>query len=107
MGKHRLDLLNNSISYFKEAVNYAQQESPDTNQWKFAIIHVVQALELAFKEYLRRIHPVFIFESIDKADKTVSLRTALGRLRNPHIGKLTISEGESPSLRTHSISVMN
>ncbi|TSD87557.1 hypothetical protein FFK22_017095 [Mycobacterium sp. KBS0706] len=91
---HRLDLITNSISYFREAVKYAQQEAPDTNHWKFAIIHVVQAMELAFKEYLRRIHPAFVFESIDKPDKALSLRGALARIRSPAIGKVAISEKE-------------
>lgn len=87
-----LNLLNNSISYFREAVSYAQKETADTNQWKFAILHVVQAMELAFKERLRRVHPVLIYENIDKQDKTVSLRAAINRLCNPRMGNLPISE---------------
>ncbi|HCJ74653.1 hypothetical protein [Agrobacterium pusense] len=95
---HRLDLLTNSISYFKEAVSYAQQDTADTNQWKFAILHVVQAMELAFKERLRRVHPVFIYESVDKPDKTVSMRAAITRLRNPMIGNLTISDADKSKI---------
>lgn len=89
-----LDLLNNSISYFREAVSYAQRDTTDTNQWKFAILHVVQAMELAFKERLRKVHPVFIYENIDKPDKTVSLRAAIARLGNSEIGNLSISEDD-------------
>ncbi|MER8536703.1 hypothetical protein NKH61_27820 [Mesorhizobium sp. M1005] len=95
---HNLDLLNNSISYFREAVNYAQRDGSETNQWKFAIVHVVQAMELAFKEYLRRIHPAFIWEAIDKPDKTVSMKVALARLRNPSIGKVAISNQEASKI---------
>ncbi len=95
---HRLDLLNNSISYFREAVSYAQQDSAETNHWKFAILHVVQAMELAFKERLRRIHPVFIYESVDKPDKTLSLRSALNRLRNPQIGNIPITDVEKSKI---------
>lgn len=91
---HRLDLLNNSVSYFREAVKYAQQDGNDTDQWKFVIVHVVQAMELAFKEYLRRIHPAFILESVDKPDKTISMAGALSRIRNPTIGALSITDGE-------------
>lgn len=91
---HRLDLLNNSISYFREAVAYAQQDPSETNHWKFAILHVVQAMELAFKERLRRVHPAFIYESVDKPDKTLSLRSALNRLRNPQIGNIPITDDE-------------
>jgi len=92
MHRHHLNLLSNSISFFKEAVAYAQKGSSDTNHWKFTIIHVVQAMELAFKEYLRRIHPIFIYESIDKADNTLSLRSALNRLRNPKIGNIPVGD---------------
>ncbi|MDO9078377.1 MAG: hypothetical protein Q7U72_13140 [Brevundimonas sp.] len=91
---HRLDLLNNSISYFREAVNHAQLNTDDTDQWKFAIVHVVQAMELAFKEYLRRIHPAFIWESVDRPERTISFKGALARLRNPQIGGVAISDGE-------------
>ena len=92
---HQLDLLNNSISYFREAVSYAQQDPIETNHWKFAIVHVVQAMELAFKERLRRIHPLFIYESVDKAERTLSLKGALGRLRNARIGNVPISDSDS------------
>jgi hypothetical protein len=95
---HKLDLLNNSLSYFREAVSYAQQENADTNQWKFAIVNVAQAMELAFKEYLRRIHPVFIHESIDRSEKTIGIRTALARLTNPAIGNLSITDTEKTKI---------
>jgi hypothetical protein len=41
---HRLDLLKNSISYFREAVSYGQQNPIETNHWKFAILHVGRVL---------------------------------------------------------------
>jgi len=95
---HRLDLLNNSISYFREAVSHAQQDPAETNDWKFAILHAVQAMELAFKERLRRIHPAFIYESVDKPDKTLSLRSALNRLRNPQIGNIPITGADKSKI---------
>lgn len=99
MGKtHRLDLLKNSISYFKEGVNYAQHAEQDTESWKFAIVHTVQSMELAFKEYLRRIHPAFIWESVDRPEKTISFKGALARLRNPQIGGLAISDSEKAKI---------
>ncbi len=91
---HKLDLINNSISYFREALAKAQVEDAGTDQWKFAIINVAQAMELAMKEFLRRIHPAFIYESVDKRERTVNVRTALNRMTDTEIGKLTISEAE-------------
>lgn len=97
-GQHKLNLLNNSISYFREAVSYAQPDEPDTNQWKFAIVNVVQAMELAFKERLRREHPVLIWESVDRQDKSVSMRAALSRLTDPLIGKIAIPQNDQTKI---------
>ena len=60
MAKLKLDLIN-STSYVREAVAYAQRDGVNETRWKFAIINVVQAMELAFKEKLRRIHPTLIY----------------------------------------------
>lgn len=95
---HSLNLLNNSISYFREAVDYAQRKTTDTQHWKFAITHTVQAMELAFKEFLRRKHPVLIWESVDRPGRSVSLGLAIERLRNPAIGNLTISDAEKKKI---------
>jgi hypothetical protein len=95
--KHELDLLNNSVSFFREAVKYAEKSEGDGSNWKFAIINLVQAMELALKEALRRIHPSFVYEDIDvaKPDKTVSITKAITRLKSHHIGGEAISEAES------------
>lgn len=90
-----LNLINNSISYFKEAVEYAQHDDRDEIRWKFAIVNVVQAMELAFKEKLRQIHPTFIYSSVDERKKTVSLTEALKRLIDPAIGAIKITESDS------------
>lgn len=92
MAKLKLNLIANSISYFGEAVAYAQRDELDDTRWKFAIINVVQAMELAFKEKLRRIHPTFIYSSVDKRTETVSLTEALKRLVDPAIGGLAVTE---------------
>jgi len=92
MAKLKLDLIKNSTSYFREAVAYAQRDGVNETRWKFAIINVVQAMELAFKEKLRRIHPTLIYLSVDERKETVSLTKALARLIDPAIGGLVIAE---------------
>lgn len=94
---HNLDLINNSISFFREAVSYAQRGKKDISQWKFANINLVQAMELALKEALSRIHSAFIYEDIDaeNPEKTVTIKQALNRLKLKHIGNLSVSESES------------
>lgn len=95
--EHTLNLLDNSISFFREAVSYAQRGRKDISQWKFATINLVQAMELSLKEALRRIHPAFIYEDVDieNPEKTVSIQRALHRLKLEHIGNFSISEKES------------
>lgn len=96
----KLDLVRNSISYFREAVAYAQRDELDETRWKFAIINVVQAMELAFKEKLRRIHPALIYNSVDERTETVSLTKALKRLVDPGIGGLVIAEKDPRKIET-------
>lgn len=93
---HSLDLSNNSISFFREAVSYAETGGADSSQWKFAVINLVQAMELALKEALRRIHPVFIYENIDSVQdpRTISISRAIERLRDERIGNYSISDAE-------------
>ena len=100
MPKLKLDLIKNSISYFREAVSYAQRDELDETRWKFAIINVVQAMELAFKEKLRRIHPALIYSSVDERTDTVSLKKALKRLVDPGIGGLVIAEKDPRKIET-------
>lgn len=100
MSKLKLDLIKNSISYFREAVAYAQRDELDETRWKFAIINVVQAMELAFKEKLRRIHPALIYSSVDERTDTVSLKKALNRLVDPGIGGLVIAEKDPRKIET-------
>lgn len=41
---------------------------------------------------------MFIYESVDKPDKTVSLRGAITRLRNPLIGNVSISDADKSKI---------
>jgi|GEM_PF-1055261 len=99
---HKLSLLTNSISFFREALRYTETDTHDPGKWKFAVINVVQAMELALKEALSRIHPAFIFEDIDnpKPNKTVSISKALARLRDERIGNFQISNQEVGQFKT-------
>lgn len=93
---HHLDLLQNSLSFFREAVACVQRDDEDGAHWKFAVVNLVQAMELALKAALERIHPVFILDNIDlpDSDKTFSVSKALKRLQSEHIGNCTISKKE-------------
>lgn len=77
---HKLTLLENSHSFMAEAVRYAISAREDIRRWPFAILNVVQATELSLKEFLRREHPLLIYENVDNPQNTVSLSKALPRI---------------------------
>lgn len=78
-----LTLVENARSFVVEALAKAVAAETDSAQWKFAILHVVQAIELSLKELLKQQHPVLIYRNVDKpGDFTVSLEGALARLKN-------------------------
>lgn len=95
---HKLSLVSNSHSFMTEAVKKAISARSDVSQWPFAILHLVQAVELSLKELLRRQHPVLIYENIDTPRNTVSLVQAIARIENPAIVGITIPEDEKKKI---------
>ncbi len=76
-----LSLIENAHSFVSEALAKAVAAEQSPGQWKFAILHLVQAIELSLKELLKQQHPVLIYKNVDKPDLTVSLEGALQRLK--------------------------
>ena len=90
----RVDLRKNSHSFLREAVRNAIEAESNEERWPFAILHIVQALELTLKAILAKQHPLFVYEDIDKPAKTISLTLAMERLSRPDFGVDTLSAGE-------------
>ena len=80
MKKLKMTLLENSKSFLIESLTKAIEAESNTNQWKFAILSLIQSIELALKERLKMEHPILIFMNIDKKKNTVSLDLAINRL---------------------------
>lgn len=97
---HKLSLIENSHSFMAEAIRKAISARGDVRQWPFAILHLVQAVELSMKELLRRQHPIFIYESIDSPRNTVTLAQAMSRIENPAIAGITIPVDEKQKIGT-------
>lgn len=57
----------------------AAEKSPP--EWKYAILCLVQAVELSLKELLRRQHPLLVFVNVDNPKNTVTVGEALKRLK--------------------------
>lgn len=87
----RMSLSENSIDSLNESLYKVGEAEEKGREWKFAILHVVHAIELMLKERLLKEHPLFVFQNIDKpgtAEKpgqTVSMETALARLQSARV----------------------
>lgn len=94
----KLSLLENSHAFLKEAVVKAIDATTDIRQLQFAILNVVQSLELSLKAALNEIHPAFIYENIDTPKYTVNTQQALQRLENPAIGNVPFSSEDKKKI---------
>ena len=103
----KLNLLENSHAFLKEAVVKAHLAISDTRQWQFAILNLVQSLELSLKAALNAIHPALIYDNLDNPKNTVGPLQALQRLANPKIGAgITFSDNDKKRIQ-HAIEVRN
>ena len=80
MKEIKLNLVENALSFASEAIVKAVLAEEKEHEWKFAILHMVQAIELSLKELLRMQHPVLIYRNVEAQTNTVSLHEALSRL---------------------------
>lgn len=94
----QLSLLDNSHAYLNESVTYALSAQEDVRKWQFAILNLVQSLELSLKSLLHDIHPMFVYEDLDSPKNTISPMKAFNRLNNPLISKVKLSEAERRKL---------
>jgi hypothetical protein len=87
----RMTLGENSIDSLQESLTKVRDAEANAAAWKFAVVHIVHAIELMLKERLQREHRLLIFQNVDKPGTqarpgtTVSLETALTRLQNADV----------------------
>jgi len=96
----KLSLLENAHSFVVEALSKAILAEKDSAQWKYAILNLVQAIELSLKELLRRQHHALIYRNIDKPSETVSLEFA--RLRLEKAAGIVFDKADISSIETAS-----
>ncbi len=77
----KLSLWENSTTFLEEAISKAVLAEGSPIAWKFAVLALVQALELAVKERLRREHRILVFANVDSPKKTVSFDLGVARLQ--------------------------
>jgi hypothetical protein len=90
-----MNLLENAYDFLNESLRSADDARERPEEWKFAVLHVVQAIELLLKARLQAAHPVFIYENVDRPGNTVSLSQAVTRITGAARIQLTVREQRS------------
>lgn len=97
MTRLKLTLEENAASFAEEALGNAVVANENPTRWKFAILALVQAIELSLKEILRREHPALINTNVDNPGKTVGIELATYRLKN--ICEIEVSKDDSKAIK--------
>jgi len=97
----KISLLENAYGFLEESLDKAIAAEKNQMLWKYAILNLVQAIELSLKEKLRREHSVLIFDKIDSPKNTVNIITALNRLQ--HICSIKLSKADINTILKASI----
>jgi hypothetical protein len=82
MAEIKLTLLENAENFLSHSLSEAIVAETSPQNWKYAILHLVQSIELSLKELLKREHAILIYKNVDKPKDTVSLDFAVMRLQN-------------------------
>lgn len=88
------NLLENAEDSLKHAVEHLTGDKITNSDYKRAILDVSHVVELLLKERLRRIHPSFIWENIDKYPSVEAMTTTVEKAmrRLIKIGNVSFSE---------------
>jgi len=98
MSRLNLSLLENAISFAEDALANAVVAEVTPTRWKFAILGLVQSIELSLKELLNRQHPFLIYKDVDRPKNTVGIEQATSRLQV--IANVNLSSNETSALKT-------
>lgn len=77
----RFSLIENAYDFLDDALSNAKEAEDSPERWKFAVLHVVSALELLLKQRLLDEHRLLIYENVDRPTRTASLELVLRRLQ--------------------------
>ena len=97
MDRLKLTLEDNAISFAEESLSNAIVAKESPQRWKFAILSLVQAIELSLKEVLRREHSFLIYSNVDKPKNTVGIEQATHRLNT--IAGIEITEDDRKAIK--------
>jgi len=98
MSRLTLTLEDNAVSFAEDALSNAIIALEKPMRWKFAVLSLVQAIELSLKEVLRRQHHFLIYTNVDKPGNTVGIDQATNRLNK--IAGIELTKEDSHALKT-------
>lgn len=92
-----MSLRENAYDFLNESIRSAGRASDQPSAWKFAVLNIVQAIELFLKARLYEANPVLVFENVDRPKRTVSLSQAVSRIKSA--AGIHLSPREERSIR--------
>lgn len=92
-----MTLLENAYDFLNESLRSTVRAEAEPHAWKFAVLNVVQAIELLLKARLNAEHPLLVFQNVDSPGNTVSMTQAIERLASG--AKIRLTHRERRSLR--------
>lgn len=100
---HNFSLIENANDSLEHALQHmGPVNNNNAGDWKRIIVDLAHVVELLFKETLRRAHPAFVFENIDKYPSsdafTVGAEKALKRIQT--ICNIRFSKDEISAIDT-------
>jgi hypothetical protein len=92
-----MSLVENSYDFLNESLRAASRAENEPTAWKFAVLGIVQAIELLLKARLQGEHPALLYENVDVPRRTVSLAQAVTRVTGA--ARISLSSRELRTIR--------
>lgn len=94
MSTHELDLLENALDSLSEALSkFEDGEGGERKEYKFAVLHMANFIELVFKQHIASKHPLLIYKDpfskkLDR-NKTIGLWESINLIGNEGPAKVS------------------
>jgi hypothetical protein len=94
--ERNFDLIENARNFIEESIYDVERARVKPSKWPFAILHLIQGLELLIKHLLASHHKILVYENIDNPKNTVSLQQGLDRIIA--LGSVSIDDQEKRAI---------
>ena len=100
---HKFNLVDNAKDSLTHAIEHLGPVNKNsTGDWKRIIVDLAHVVELLVKERLRRIHPAFVFNNIDKypSNEAFTVGADLAFVRLQKIGNINFSDADIKAVKS-------